>query len=102
MQVNVYRSECQHTWPQEVGGFRYSFRPIEYSAQTRLGYLTGSTYGSGSEPFATYEVPDGTQLVETETDVYLMLPGDTLGLDALSIQGAADPQFGDSRVRRIA
>jgi len=82
MQLALYRSVTHCTYPDESFIHRYSFEPIRAEEQCRDDHLACWTDDSGAEPFAVIEIPDGSQVTQTEEGWLLLVPDHPSGIDA--------------------
>ncbi len=85
MQLALYRSMTHLTYPDESFSYCYSFQPIHAEELCRDGHLACWTDDSGTEPFAVIEVPDGSQVTQTEDGWQLQIPDRPHGIDAEDI-----------------
>jgi hypothetical protein len=82
MQLTIFRSVCHVTYPDEAVTYCYSLQHIDAEEQSRDGHLTCWTDDSGTEPYAVIEIPEGSQVTETEDGWQLLVPDRPYGIDA--------------------
>ena len=70
------------TYPDESFTYCYAFQPIHAEELCRDGHLACWTDDSGMEPFAVIEIPDGSQITQTEDGWQLLIPDRPHGIDA--------------------
>jgi hypothetical protein len=82
MQITLYRSVTHLTYPDEACAYRYELQPIHAEELCRDGHLACWTDDSGTEPFAVIEIPDGSQIIQTDDGWQLQIPDRPHGIDA--------------------
>jgi hypothetical protein len=82
MHLALYRSVTHCTYPDESFSYRYAFEPIHAEELCRDGHLACWTDESGTEPFAVVEVPDDSQITQTEDGWQLLIPDPPSAIDA--------------------
>src|SRR5689334_12156173 len=82
MQLTLYRSVTHTTYPDEAFTYRYAFQPIRAEEMCRDGHLACWTDDSGMEPFAVIELPEGSQVTETQDGWQLLVPDRLSAIDA--------------------
>jgi hypothetical protein len=85
MHLALYRSVTHLTYPDESFTYQYAFEPIPAEELCRDGRLACWTDESGTVPFAVIEIPDGSQITQTEDGWQLQLPDETAGIHAESV-----------------
>ena len=85
MHLALYRSVTHLTYPDESFTYRYAFYPIPAEELCRDGHLACWTDESATEPFAVIEIPDGSQITQTEDGWQLQIPDEPAWIHAESV-----------------
>jgi hypothetical protein len=93
MHLTLYRSVTHCTYPDEAFIYCYAFEPIHAAELCRDGHLACWTDDSGTEPFAVIDVPDGSQVTQTEDGWLLLVPDRPSGIDAEDVYELAAQRF---------
>jgi hypothetical protein len=82
MHLALYRSVTHLTYPDESFSYCYAFEPIHADELCREDHLACWTDDSGNEPFAVIEIPEGSQISQTEEGWRLQIPDQPSWIDA--------------------
>ena len=85
MHLALYRSVTHLTYPDEAVTYSYAFQRIHAEELCRDGHLACWTDDSGTEPFAVIEVPDGSEINQTDDGWQLLVPDHPVAIDAQDV-----------------
>jgi hypothetical protein len=93
MQLEIYRAASHTLYPEEALDYCYAFQPIPAVEHDRDGLLMDWISDSGPEPFAVIEIPDGSQIIQTEAGWQLLIPDEPAVISADDVYELALEQY---------
>src|SRR4051794_37145942 len=93
MQLAIYRSAKCTLYPEETLDYYYAFQPIPALEHDRAGLLMDWIGDSGPEPFVVVEIPEGSQITQTEAGWVLLVPDEIGEISAEDVYELALEQY---------